>query len=196
MNPLLRGIALLALLMLFGGACTGDDAGNDDIAGEDGGGPGDSGECATVDVAVSSEKIDLLTELARTFNESDAAQVAGGCVFVQPFSKASGLAMSLLADDWPDEETNGSRPEIWSPAASSWALILNQLRADAGKPPMAPESPPFMLSPLVIAMPEPMATALGYPGTPIGFADILALARDAAGWGAFGHPEWGPFRLG
>lgn len=53
-----------------------------------------------------------------------------------------------------------------------------------------------MLTPLVIAMPKPMADALGYPETPVGFADILALARDPAGWGAHGHPEWGPFRLG
>jgi Ca-activated chloride channel homolog len=41
-----------------------------------------------------------------------------------------------------------------------------------------------------------MAEALGYPDTPIGFADVLRLARDPAGWGAYGHPEWGPFRLG
>jgi Ca-activated chloride channel homolog len=48
----------------------------------------------------------------------------------------------------------------------------------------------------VIAMPQPMAEALGYPNTPLGYGDILALARDPAGWGALGHPEWGPFRLG
>ena len=41
-----------------------------------------------------------------------------------------------------------------------------------------------------------MADALGYPETPIGYADILRLANDPAGWGAYGHPEWGPFRLG
>ncbi len=53
-----------------------------------------------------------------------------------------------------------------------------------------------MLTPLVIAMPKPMADALGYPQTPIGFADIVDLANDPEGWAAFGHPEWGPFRLG
>jgi Ca-activated chloride channel family protein len=203
MSRPLRTLALLLLLAALGAACTGGpfggdsggDSGADDRA-AGGLGLGNPGACATVDVAVSSEKIDLLTDLARSFNQSDAARVSGGCVFVQPFSKASGLAMSLLANDWPDEQTNGPRPEIWSPAASSWALILNQLRADAGQPPMAGESRPFMLTPLVIAMLEPMATALGYPQTPIGFTDILALARNDAGWGAFGHPEWGPFRLG
>jgi Ca-activated chloride channel homolog len=61
---------------------------------------------------------------------------------------------------------------------------------------MAPPSQPFMLTPLVIAMPEPMAEALGYPEEPVGWGDILALAREGEGWGAYGHPEWGPFRLG
>ena len=53
-----------------------------------------------------------------------------------------------------------------------------------------------MLTPLVIAMPQPMAEALGYPDTPIGFTDIVALANDPEGWAKFGHPEWGPFKLG
>ena len=53
-----------------------------------------------------------------------------------------------------------------------------------------------MLTPLVIAMPEPMAEALGYPETPVGFRDIVELANNPEGWAAFGHPEWGPFRLG
>jgi Ca-activated chloride channel family protein len=53
-----------------------------------------------------------------------------------------------------------------------------------------------MITPLVIAMPKPMADALGYPATPVGFADIVELAKDPQGWARFGHPEWGPFRLG
>ena len=61
---------------------------------------------------------------------------------------------------------------------------------------MATAAEPFMLTPLVIAMPKPMADALGYPETPIGYADILRLANDPEGWGAYGHPEWGPFLLG
>ena len=53
-----------------------------------------------------------------------------------------------------------------------------------------------MQTPLVIAMPQPMAEALGYPETPIGFADIVALANDPEGWAKYGHPEWGQFKLG
>jgi Ca-activated chloride channel family protein len=85
---------------------------------------------------------------------------------------------------------------IWSPAASTWGAVVNQRRAAAGKSELAPPGTSFMLTPLVIAMPEPMAQALGWPDTPLGFGDILALAQDPAGWAAKGHPEWGPFRFG
>jgi Ca-activated chloride channel homolog len=53
-----------------------------------------------------------------------------------------------------------------------------------------------MQTPLVIAMPKPMADALGYPDTPVGWEDVLRLAQDDEGWAAYDHPEWGPFRLG
>jgi Ca-activated chloride channel homolog len=184
---LLVGSALLATACIptLGG---GDD--DDDLAGND-----DPGDCVVVDAAVSSEKADLMRDLARTFNGSDQARVGDRCIFVRPQSKASGGATTLLAEGW-DEAAEGPRPVIWSPASSAWGAILNQRLADRGEPQMAPDGTPFMVTPLVIAMPQPMADALGYPETPIGFADILALARDREGWGAFGHPEWGQFRLG
>jgi Ca-activated chloride channel family protein len=53
-----------------------------------------------------------------------------------------------------------------------------------------------VLSPVVIAMWKPMAEALGWGAHPVGWSDILALARQPNGWAAHGHPEWGPFRLG
>ncbi len=185
-----------ACVVLAGCSAARDLVTGGDEATQDGAAPVDPGNCITVDMAVSSEKIDLLTDLAREFNASDGATVDGTCVFVRPASKASGAAMQLLADGWPDEGVEGPRPVIWSPASGAWGAILNQLRGAAGEPDMVGEGRPFMLTPLVIAMPEPMATALGYPDTPIGWSDILELARSDEGWGAYGHPEWGPFRLG
>ena len=61
---------------------------------------------------------------------------------------------------------------------------------------MANSGTPFMNTPLVIAMPQPMAEALGWPDKALGWSDILALATDQTGWAKYGHPEWGPFRLG
>jgi Ca-activated chloride channel homolog len=172
-----------------GGRTTGDLGGAE-------GGLADVGDCIAVDMAVSSEKIDLLTELAEQFNDSDLAEVDGTCVVVRPQSKASGRATDLLADGW-DESLEGPRPVIWSPASAAWGQVLDQRLAQAGQPPLAPdEYTPFMLSPLVIAMPRPMAEALGWPDTPIGWGTLLELAQDPEGWSAYGHPEWGPFRLG
>jgi Ca-activated chloride channel homolog len=155
----------------------------------------DPGDCIVVDMAVSSEKIALLTELAEDFNSTEATVDVDGderCVFVRPYTKASGGAAQLIVDGWPDPESNGERPVIWSPAASGWGAIVNER---AGRE-LAPAGTPFMLTPLVIAMPQPMAEALGWPDAPIGFADIVELANDPEGWASVGHPEWGPFRLG
>jgi Ca-activated chloride channel family protein len=53
-----------------------------------------------------------------------------------------------------------------------------------------------VLSPVVIAMWKPMAEALGWGQKPVGWSDVLALARDQRGWAAHGHPEWGDFKFG
>ncbi len=178
------GVAVLAL-SLFAAACS--------IGGDsDSAGPGD---CVPVYVSVSSEKIRLMTDLATEFNDSDAEIEDGTCVYVEVQSKASGLGAQLLVDGW-DELADGPRPVIWSPASSAWGALVNQQRADNGQPAVVGDGAPFMVTPLVIAMPEPMAAALGWPETPLGWSDILELATDERGWDAFGHPEWGDFRLG
>ncbi|MEX0664071.1 MAG: extracellular solute-binding protein [Acidimicrobiia bacterium] len=159
--------------------------------------PAAAGGCVTVDIASSPEKLTLLTELGERFAGSDAAKIDGQCIEVRVQRQSSGAAATLLAADWPKPAKNGPRPVIWSPAASTWAGVLDQRRVDAGKEPYVPTpGKSFMLTPLVIAMPEPMAEALGYPDTPLGFEDVLALAQDPAGWAGKGHPEWGPFRFG
>jgi Ca-activated chloride channel homolog len=187
------GAGIAVAITLTAAACSIDTGDGDDAENL---GLEDPGDCIALDMAVSPEKVELLTDLADNFNGSDRAEVGDDCVFVRVQRKSSGEGANLVADDWPDPDINGPRPVIWSPASSAWGAVVNQRKADAGEDPVAPEGKPFMLTPLVIAMPQPMANALGYPDTPIGYADILSLARDPAGWGAFGHPEWGPFRLG
>lgn len=184
-----NAVAALAITALVGLAACG---GGDDDTGDPSGPDGDPGDCTVIDMAVSSEKIALLADLADEFNSGSTSRSEAGCWFVRPYSKASGGAAQLIADGWPDPEINGERPVIWSPAASGWAGIANER---AGRQ-VAPPGTPFMLTPLVIAMPEPMAEALGWPDESLGFADIVELATNPEGWASVGHPEWGPFRLG
>ena len=51
-----------------------------------------------------------------------------------------------------------------------------------------------MRTPLVIAMWEPMAQALGYPRKAVAFEDIVRLATDPRGWAAAGKPAFGRFK--
>ena len=185
-----RWWAVAAVVLAVAGACTsGTTRGAKDT------GLGDPGNCIVVDMAVSPEKGDLILALAKSFNGTKQAKLGNDCIFVRPQSKSSGAAAQRLSTNW-DESVDGPRPVVWSPAASSWGQIVNQRRVDSGQQAIVGTGEPFMVTPLVIAMPKPMADALGYPAKPVGWADILNLANNPQGWGAVGHPEFGPFKLG
>ena len=99
-----------------------------------------------ITVTVSSEKIALLNELARTFNDDKATSTftdASGAkkrAFVTIIKKASGAAAQALAAGW-NESTDGPFPTLWSPAARSWGAILNQRLGTSGATAMAPTTP-------------------------------------------------------
>jgi Ca-activated chloride channel family protein len=146
-------------------------------------------------ITASNEKSGLLGEMAADFLRT-APNVDGQCISIKVVRKASGEAEEALARGW-NEATDGPRPDVWSPAATSWVEILRAHRVGGDRSDLIPTSlPSLMQSPLTIAMPRPMAEALGWPDRPIGWQDILDLARDPRGWARHGHPEWGPFRLG
>jgi Ca-activated chloride channel family protein len=149
--------------------------------------------CTVVHLTASSEKAALLKQLAADW---DGKVSGGGCGTVTVTSKASGGATDALARGW-DEAVDGPRPDVWSPAASSWTQLLRQKTTAADKPDLiGPDAPPSIATtPLVIAMPKPMATALGWPGKALGWGDVLRLARDPKGWASVGQP-YGAFTLG
>jgi Ca-activated chloride channel family protein len=157
----------------------------------------DPGKCVPVDVAAGPETAALLAGAASRFNGSAAARLRdGACAFVRVETVDSPVALRELASNWPDAARLGPAPVAWVPGSTMWAELLNARLADRHRRPVAPAGTPFARSPLVIAMPAAMARALGSPARPIGWADLEQLARDRRGWAAFGHPEWGAFRLG
>ena len=143
-----RAVALVAAVVAVALAATACSSGTDSSQGTS----TRRSECIPVDVAVSSEKIQLLGELATSFNASGAA-ADGTCIDVQVQKKSSGAATTALAQGW-NPTTDGPQPTIWSPASTSWGQILNARLAAEGQPPMVSDDPTsFMLTPLVIAMP-------------------------------------------
>ncbi len=151
--------------------------------------------CREVPAATSPEKFTLLTRLAEEFNATEP-EFGGECVAITVYRHSSGAAARLLIEGWPEDGSAGPPPVIWSPSASSWGAVVNHRLGEQGAAPIANDFERIMITPLVLAMPQPMAEALGWPEEDIGWSDILALASDPEGWGAFGHPEWGQFRLG
>ncbi len=150
--------------------------------------------CIPVTVAASSEKAALLSAIAKKYSTS--AQVADKCVDVAVFTAASGGAEQALARGW-DDKVDGPLPTVWTPAASTWVGLLRGDLAKTDKANLVPDEVTSIAStPLVIAMPEPMAKALGWPEKPIGWTEMTALAKDPDGWASVGHPEWGRFTLG
>ena len=151
--------------------------------------------CTTVVVTASVEKAALMAEVANSYNASDR-QVNGNCYGISVNATPSGVAESQLAEAGWDPAW-GPAPDAWSPAASTWLQLLRHDRTSHDRPDiLAADNESVVSTPIVLAMPEPKAKALGWPGAAIGWADLLELANNPGGWASKGHPEWGAFKLG
>ncbi len=138
-----------------------------------------------VDFAYSPEKEPLVAAQIKAYN-AQRIQVGGRTVFVKGEVVSSGDAERRIAK-------GTLKPAIWSPASSLWGRLLN---FEADKPYVSDENPSIARTPLVIAMWEPLARALGYPKQKVGFKKVLELAQDPQGLAKLGRPEYGTFRLG
>jgi Ca-activated chloride channel family protein len=136
-----------------------------------------------------SEKEDWIKNVTAAFNQEDHKTAAGKFIRVEAIPMGSG--------DLIDELVQGTRhADLASPASAAFIKLGNvESRTKTGKDLIGPTDN-LVISPVVIAMWKPMAEALGWPAKPLGWSDILDRAADARGWGAYNHPEWGPFRFG
>jgi Ca-activated chloride channel family protein len=93
------------------------------------------------------------------------------------------------------------QPTILSPGEESWIVRFEREwgTAKGGDPITEPTPPTLVRTPLVVAMWESRARALGcWPeaGPDCTWTALRALTTDEAGWGSLGHPEWRNFRFG
>lgn len=142
-------------------------------------------------VAYGSEKKSWLEEHARAFEASGARTKSGRAIRVEGRALGSGEALREIV-------SGRLKAHVYIPASSAWLPLLNSAwtQATGRKQPLVGQGEPVLLSPIVIAMWKPMAEALGWPGKPLGWADLMKVAANPEGWAAYGHPEWGRFKLG
>ena len=136
-----------------------------------------------------SEKEKWIKDVTDRFNAEDHRAPGGKRIFVRAIPMGSGECI--------DEVLEGRRqPHIISPASAAFIKLGNaQSQSKTGKDLIGPTEN-LVLSPVVIAMWKPMAEAIGWGKKPIGWADILALARNQSGWKSYGYPQWGQFKFG
>jgi len=146
----------------------------------------------TVNISIiyGSEKQEWLEPLVLQFNEEKRKTAEGSVILVEATPMGSIESVNGIIE-------GTLQPTIWSPASSVYIPVANadwrQVHADdlvVGTP------NDLVLSPVVIAMWEPMARALGWPNTSLGWGDIASLAVSENGWSDLGYPEWGKFKFG
>ncbi|WP_353826900.1 substrate-binding and vWA domain-containing protein [Agromyces sp. SYSU T0242] len=183
-------VVVLAAMTVALSACT---FGQDDVdrGSVDGGDFSDDG-CTSVVVATSSEKVNMLDALAAAFKESPEHAALDECATIRPVNVSSGDATRFLTagGDWPDEDVR-RWPTLWSPASTVWTERV----AAAASASLVGDPVSFTHTPIIFAMPETMAKALGWPDAEIGIADFERLCADPAGWSSAGKPIWGSFKI-
>jgi len=156
-----------------------------------GSGPSTAGKAGTVDLLFTygSEKEEWVKAVTERFNQQGAKTTGGKVVHVEAVAQGSGeMIDDLLSGD--------RKAHLASPASAIFLQLGNaKSRTRTGKDLIGPTQN-LVLSPVVIAMWKPMAEAIGWGKGPVGWSNVLALARDPKGWAAHGHPEWGAFKLG
>ena len=152
---------------------------------------GCNGPTTTATVVADPDIYQIVDQLARDYNGQQHT-VNGHCAAIAVVSKDSGSMAAALSPNW-DARTDGTRPDVWIPESSLWSRMAAS-RSDVAR--MLPDKQPSIArSPIVVAMPKPMADALGGP-TPKWTWHDLATTYAGTDWSAYGHPEWtGGFKV-
>lgn len=184
MFVLFIGALVMACNVNFGDTDTAINDSSDDV-------PNAPTGSLEITVLYGSEKEQWMEAVVAEFNAQENPSTNGSPIYV--------TATPIGSNESLEQILNGeAQPTVWSPASSILIPVANDrwAQANEGETLVSPDSPPLVLSPVVIAMWEPMAAALGWPDTPIGWSDIAGLARGDSTWADYGYPEWGTFKFG
>jgi Ca-activated chloride channel family protein len=134
----------------------------------------------------------LLQGLATQWSQTGPA-VGGICAGVEVTGRDSALMAQALGTDW-DEKSNGPRPDVWVPDSTAW--VRRASTAAIAERMMPDMQPSLARTPTVIAMPKPMAEALGWPDAKVSWQDLInKYAASPDGWKKLNKP-WGQFKFG
>lgn len=119
-------------------------------------------------ITVSAEKDLLLKDLADEYDDTGRT-----CSDISVIELTSGAALNDLIN-------GGFSSHVWMPSSSMWVDLLRAHPEAVSKPVGAVES--VAQSPLVIAMPDKVASAFGWNQRTFGWREVLGYARDPDSW--------------
>lgn len=143
-----------------------------------------------VSIASSNTKQNWMDQIVEQFNAAGFETGGGEAIVAEVSHVTSGGSMNAILD-------GNLSPVAWSPGDASWVEQINTTWQQRFNRPINSQAcQATIFAPLGFAMWRPMAEALGWPDTPIGWVTIVDLAADPQGWASYGRPEWGQFRFG
>ncbi len=143
-----------------------------------------------VSIVYGSEKEEWLIDAIDQFHAEKPATASGRDIRIEAIPMGSIESIREIVEE-------NIQPTVWSPASSVYIPVGNAMwREIHGEDLVVGNPKDLVLSPVVIAMWEPMARALGWPQESISWKDIAELAVSEEGWAEYGYPEWGQFKFG
>jgi Ca-activated chloride channel homolog len=146
----------------------------------------------TAKIVASPSTAPLLQSLAKSWTDGDPT-IAGRCARVEISGRETASMAQALGTDWDTKA--GSPPDVWVPDSTAW---VRRASTAAIAERMMPDLQPMLArTPSVLAMPKPMAEALGWPGGDLSWQDVInKVAADPQGWAKYGKGDWGKFKFG
>ncbi|CCH33712.1 substrate-binding domain-containing protein [Actinosynnema sp. NPDC047251] len=151
-----------------------------------------AGDCrqgdASLRVAATPSVADAVRQAAESWSRGRPV-VYDHCIRVEVQSIHSDVVLQSLTQGW-DEAALGARPHAWVTDSMLWANRLGaQNRALLGAQPVS-----IAASPVLLALPQEGAQAV-QAGVGFRWTDLPEVTSAAGGWGRFGKPEWGDFKV-
>ncbi|MCB9134443.1 MAG: VWA domain-containing protein [Anaerolineales bacterium] len=142
-------------------------------------------DAVQIEVMANTSLKPWLTQAAEAFNKARFETASGKPVWVNLTFNDSGQAVVDIL--------NGSRPVLWIPDNPVWADVLAAQKNLSYQG----DCVSVAQSPLVIAVWQPIAEALGWPGRELGWLDMGSLAADSTAWAYYSGGQFGDaLRLG
>jgi len=151
--------------------------------------PKETADRLVITFTYGSEKKHWIEAATKTFNSQNHKASDGRTIHVHHIPMGSGECIREVAQ--------GTRKvHIISPASEAFIKLGNAESQSKNNTNLVVKTQNLCLSPVVIAMWEPMAKALGHGQKSIGWKEIHDMAQNPQGWSTHGKPQWGKFRFG